>query len=233
MATTLAPPQAAANPRAAVPWKWRLQSLLSAYLPLLLMAALAGGTWWLVKNTPAADSPTEAAPARHDPDYQMHDFSLERIGADGHLRGRVEGSQLRHYPDTDTLEIDSVKLRAIGLDGSVTLASAHRGISNSDGSDMQLYGDVLVQRFELVDAAAGAVAEQPKLVVRGEFLQALANTDELRSHLPVTVTYGGTQMQAESFVYDRLHEMLNFSGRSTGRFDMSGAGKPRKAVPKK
>ena len=36
------------EPVAAAPWPMRLLDLVSAYLPLLLMATLAAGTWWLV-----------------------------------------------------------------------------------------------------------------------------------------------------------------------------------------
>lgn len=221
---TLAPPQATTRSRPAVPWIWRLQSLLSAYLPLLLMAALAGGTWWLVKNTPAADEVVELPPPRHDPDYRMHNFSLERIGKDGRLRGRVEGNELRHYPDTDTMEIDSVRLRAISEDGSITLATAHRGVTNGDGSDMQLYGDVVVQRFA-VDTT-GEPLPTPELVVRGEYLQALSDAAQLRSHLPVMIDYGGgAQLQAQTFLYDHLHGTVSYSGRTTGRFETAPNGK--------
>ena len=43
------------------PWHWRLRQAISAYLPLLLMAMLALGTWWLVQNTPSPEAPREAA----------------------------------------------------------------------------------------------------------------------------------------------------------------------------
>ena len=45
----------------ALPWHLRLRDLLSAYLPLLLMALLALSTWWLVKNTPTL-APCRPAP---------------------------------------------------------------------------------------------------------------------------------------------------------------------------
>ena len=218
---TLAPPQAVAKPREAVPWIWRLQSFLTGYLPVLMMAVLAAGTWWLVKNTPGAESPTAPVPLRHVPDYQMQGFSLERIGADGKLRMRVEGAEMRHYPDTDTVEIDSVRVRAVANDGRLLLASARRGLTNSDGSDLQMFGDVLVQTFN-VDAQ-GLPLAQPKLVVRGEFLEALSNTEVLRSHLPVVIDYGaGGELHAPSFEYDHLHGLMRLTGRSTGRFDMPG-----------
>ena len=106
------------------PWTWRAQSLLSNYLPLLLMALLAIGTWWLVKNTPLLGDAAEPAPPRHVPDYRMANFEIQRIAADGRLNVQIAGAELRHYPDTDTVEIDNVRLRAVGTDGRVLHATA-------------------------------------------------------------------------------------------------------------
>src|SRR5262245_34750675 len=53
------------KPRAGL--RMRLRELLGAYLPLLLMALLALGTWWLVKNTPRPMAGGEGVPLRHDP----------------------------------------------------------------------------------------------------------------------------------------------------------------------
>ena len=228
VATPLAAPAGAAAPRPPPPFVWRVQALLSAYLPLLLMAFLATGTWWLVKNTPSSDDPTVDAPLRHDPDYRMTGFELQRITADGHLGVRIEGTELRHYPDNDTMEIDGIRLRALGADGSVTLARASRALSNGDGSELQLMGSVQVQRFE-ADSRTGEPKAAPQLVVRGEFLQVLANSEQLRSHLPVQINYAGGEMQAQGFEFDHVRGLMKFNGRTTGRFDsmpVSAAKKP-------
>jgi len=216
--TALRPPQ---------PLVWRVQTLLSAYLPLLLMAFLASGTWWLVKNTPSSDDPTEAAPLRHEPDYRMQGFELQRIAADGQLRVRIEGTELRHYPDNDTMEIDGIRLRALGADGSVTLARASRALSNGDGSELQLMGSVQVQRFE-ADSRTGEPMAAPQLTVRSEFLQVLANTEQLRSHLPVQINYAGGELQAQGFEFDHVRGLMKLSGRTTGRFDTAPAAAAKK-----
>ena len=44
--------------------------------------------------------------------------------ADGSLRVKVQGTQMRHYPDTDTIEVDGVTINAYGPDGRVTTASS-------------------------------------------------------------------------------------------------------------
>jgi lipopolysaccharide export system protein LptC len=225
MATRLAPPRAAATPRLPQSWVWRLQSLLSSYLPLLLMAFLAIATWWLVKSTPGDEGPREDTAPRHEPDYRMQGFELRRIGTDGRLRARVEGAEMRHYPDTDTVEIDGVRLRAFAPDGSLTIATARRATSNADASDLQLLGDVQVQRFQA--GAGGQPLESPQLTVRGQFLQALVNEELLRSHLPAVLNYAGGEVHAQSFEYDHLNGRLKFAGHTTGRFDMPPADKKR------
>lgn len=195
------------------PWLWRLQGLLSNYLPLLLMAVIASGTWWLVKNTPLIDAPGELAAPRHVPDYRMANFEIQRIGADGRMHVQIAGAELRHYPDTDTVEIDKVRVQAIGPDGMLAIAEARRAISNGDGSDMQLLGDVHLRRLP-----PGAGENAPALLeVRGEFLQALSNSEILRSHLPVTIRQGGSTLNTQNFEYRHLTGQLSFTGKAQGQ----------------
>jgi lipopolysaccharide export system protein LptC len=93
-----------------------LRDALSTYLPLLLMALLALGTWWLVKNTPRTPSCPAQPAVRRDPDYTMTAFRIERFDPDGRLRVRVDGAQLRHFP-TPTARDRRARIRAIGADG--------------------------------------------------------------------------------------------------------------------
>lgn len=222
MAELAAPPSGPR--RQPQPWTWRLQALLSAYLPLLLMAGLAAFTWWLVKHAPQAEGEAKARALRHVPDYEMSGFELQHFGTDGVQKVRIAGDQLRHYPDTDTVEIDGVQVRIGGQDGSLTLATARRAISNGDGSELQLQGEVRVQRFDV--RTDGGMAERPRLEVQGEFLQVFPRIERMRSHLPVTVLSIGGELQAQSFDYDNLSGQLSFKGRSSARFDPPGRRQP-------
>ncbi|MBX3620553.1 MAG: LPS export ABC transporter periplasmic protein LptC [Rhizobacter sp.] len=188
--------------------------MLSSYLPLLMMALLALGTWWLVKNTPLSDQARASVPVRHEPDYEMHKFAVQRFTAQGPLRAQIEGDVLRHYPDTDTLEIDNVHVRAVGPDGQVTVASARRGIANGAGTEVQLLGGAQIVR----EAAPGVEA----IDFRGEFLHAFLDTERVRSHLPVTVTRGDTQVQADGMEYSHLDRLIKFTGRMRASFMPGG-----------
>ena len=139
---------------------------LRPILPLLLMAALAGATWWLVRNGPAVEVAVRPGAVRHEPDYVMTRFMVRRFGPDGALRTQIEGAVLRHYPDTDTLEVDDARIHAHAADGVVTEATARRALANGDGSEVQLLGDARVLR--------PAVGKQEAVEFRGEFFAAFS-----------------------------------------------------------
>lgn len=188
-----------------VPWRWRVAEQLSAWLPVLLMALLALGTWWLVKNTPVSATERFAAPLRHEPDYTMEDFSVQRFTAQGSLRVQLEGERLRHYPDTSTIEVDGVRIHGLAPDGGIINASARRAIANDAASELQLMGGAHVVR-EVVNGA-------PPIEFRGEFLHLFLDTERVRSHLPVVVRRDATELRADSLAYDHAARVLQLKGR--------------------
>jgi lipopolysaccharide export system protein LptC len=209
-----APP---ATPRQPLPWTRRVGELLVAYLPLLMMLLLALGTWWLVKNTVTTPPAKAERALRPDPDYTMNVFTLERFAADGRLKVRLQGDQLRHYPDTDRIEIDGARVRAIAPDGRVTLAHAERALSNGDGSEVQLIGN------------ANVTSEEPDgqtLVVRSEFLHAFLVTERLRTHLPVWVQRGSTELRAAGLRYDHGLQRLDLDGPMRATLPPAGQARP-------
>ena len=188
----------------------RAVAIASAYLPLVLLALLALGTWWLVKSTPVDETARPTLPPRHDPDYTMRGFTVQRFSAAGPLRAQIDGDVLRHFPDTDRIEIDAPRIRSLGLDGRVTRASARRAISNGDGSEVQLYGDAQVTRE--------ATATEPPMQFRGEFLHAFMNTEQVRTHLPATLTRGDTELRGDTMRYDNVARTVELKGRVHATF---------------
>jgi lipopolysaccharide export system protein LptC len=195
-------------PRVAQPWGYRVRQALSSYLPLLLMALLAASTWWLVRHTPQAPGDRAEAPPRQEPDYTMTGFAITRFAPDGRVVLRIAGEAMRHYPATDRLEIEGVRIHAIAPDGRTTDATAQRALANGDGSEVQLLGGAhVVSQLEGTEV----------LEVQGEFLHAFLRFERLRSHLPVRLRHGGTETRAGGLDYDHLQQRLQLNGpvRST------------------
>lgn len=214
------PPEHAA-PRPRQPWRHRLLQALSSYLPLLLMALLAAGTWWLVRHTPTAPGASPDKPQRVAPDYTMDGFSITRFGADGRVLLRIDGDQLRHYPATDRLEVDNVRIHAVGADGRVTEATARRALANADASEVQLLGAARV-----VSRTPGARGQADDVLeVRGEFLHAFLRFERLRSHLPVQVLRAGSEVRAGGLEYDHLSGQARLQPPVQARFT-PGARRP-------
>lgn len=186
----------------------RVWEQASIYLPVLLMAMLALGTWWLVRNAPKPLTGPQNQSTSAAPDYTMADFSVHQFDPAGRLQSVITGDEARHLPLSDTLEVDAVRTRSLAPDGTVTTATARRGISNADASEVQLWGDAVVER----KPASG----QPGLMVEGEFLHAWTQEERVKSHLPVVLTRGRDRFEGDSLDYDNLSQVVELKGRVRG-----------------
>jgi lipopolysaccharide export system protein LptC len=186
---------------------------LTIYLPIILTAALALGTYWLVRNAPRLLEPSAKEAPTHEPDFFMRGFVIKNFLPNGELRSELFGKEGRHYPDTDTMEVDQVRLRSISPDGLTTRATANRGLSNGDGTEIQLFGNAVVVR----EPATGPDGKPlPRLEFRGEFLHAYTDTERVKSNKPVTLIRGADQFTADSMDYDSQTGVANLQGRVKG-----------------
>lgn len=182
---------------------------ISIYLPVLLMALLAVATWWLVRNAPKPLRTGADQVASVDPDYTLQDFSVLQFDAAGRLQSEILGQEARHYPLSDTLEIDTVHTRSLGLEGLVTTTSAQRGISNADASEVQLWGNAKVER-------SNGRNDANVMRVEGEFLHVWTNEERVQSHLPVVLTRGDSRFTGDRLQYDNLAQVIQLEGRVKG-----------------
>lgn len=193
----------------AVGWAREAWDRLALYIPIILMALFALGTYWLVRNTPLAPVPAQTETPVHEPDYFMRRFSVKTFDPAGRLKSEVLGTEARHYPDTDTLEIDRPRIRSITPDGRETVATADRALSNGDASEVQLFGNAVVVR----DGARGGA---PRMEFRSEFLHAFLNTERIRSDRPVTLVRGTDRFSADGMDFDNVDRILDLRGRVKG-----------------
>lgn len=208
------------------PWRQvlRLWDWASIYLPLVIMATLALGTYWLVRNSPEITAPSAPKAAGHEIDYFMRKFNVKSFNEKGQLKSEVSGVEARHYADTDTLEIDQARIQSLSDSGRLVVSTANRALSNADVSQVQLSGNARVVR----EAAPGANAQAvPRLEFRGEFLHAFVNEERVTSNQPVVLIRGGDQFTAETFSYDSLSGVADLKGRVRAQL------MPGKAVPAK
>jgi lipopolysaccharide export system protein LptC len=186
---------------------------ISLYLPAILMGVLALGTYWLVRSTPLVSAPEQEPPARHEPDYFMNKFSVKTFAASGRLKSEVKGAEARHYPDTNTLEIDLVKIRSFNAEGSLIAATANHALTSGDASEVQLFGAAQVMR----DATPSQSGQpQPRIEFRSEYLHAFMATERIKSDQPVELIRGKARFTADTLDYDKLERVLQLKGHVKG-----------------
>jgi len=192
---------------------YRLADRLTLSLPIILMGLLALGTYWLARNTPNMPSISAERTLTHDPDYFMKRFSIKTFDATGRLHTEIFGTEARHFPDTDTFEVDQPRIRSFNAQGVLTVATAKRAVSNGDGSQVQLIGDAVVTR-ESSPAHGGPAG--PKMEIRGEFLHAFLQEERVLSNKPVQLSRESDRFEGDSLTYDNLARVLELKGRVRG-----------------
>jgi lipopolysaccharide export system protein LptC len=185
----------------------------SIYLPMLLMGILALGTYWLVRSTPSYVPAQSEQQLKHEHDYLMRNFSLRAFETDGRLKNELTGEEARHFPDTDTLEIEQIRVRNISSTGRISTARANRAIVNGDATEVQLLGDAEVVRESAKDKSGNLSA---RISIQSEFLHAYLETEVVKSHKPVELTRGSSKFTANAMEIDNFDHVLNLKGRVRG-----------------
>lgn len=158
----------------------QLLDRLSIYLPLIVMALLASGSWWLVRSVPALITPEANKPARQDPDYRLGDFSVKSFNASGRMTRELIGDKAQHYPATEALHIDQVRIYAENDNGARMNARSDKGVATDDGTQVTLIGNAY--------AIKHPQDTRPQIELRGERLVALPDEDRVVSADPVQIT---------------------------------------------
>jgi lipopolysaccharide export system protein LptC len=185
----------------------RLRNWVGSYLPLLLMTALALGTWWMVRNAPEGAGALSQNVPRHEPDYTLDRFTMQRFDPTGALHVVIEGDHMRHYPDDDMMEVEAIRVVSTEPDGRKLTATAKQGRAKGDGTEVWL------------DGQAQVLGEQPgelPIQINGEHLRAQPKLRRVESDSPVTVTQGNNRFDADGMIYDHDTRLLTLLGKSHG-----------------
>ena len=180
----------------------------AVYLPVLTMGLLALGSYWILRSAPEPQAPALPRPATHEPDYFMRGFSVRSHGADGALLSELSGSQVRHYPDNDVIEIDQARLLALNGSG-YTRAEARLLSTDGQQSQYLLEGAVTVERH----GSAGKAGPESSMHFAGEQLKVYAGGQRIASDLPVELTRNGNRATAQSLRYDNSTGVAELQGR--------------------
>ncbi len=201
-------------------WLARAQS----FAPLVLAGVLAGFTWWLVVSSPdVGGGARPPEPDRGTPDYELAHARLARFDVQGRLEAVIDGDRMRHYPVTQTVQIDAMRLALRHPDGRRVLAQARegewsetRGLASLTGEADVRLADVDVVPSALAGADAGEGAAVGVTRILGERLDLDTRARVLTSQQPVTVLREGSTVRAQTLRHDEPAGRTDLGGRVQG-----------------
>lgn len=178
-------------------------------MPLVIMAALAGWSYWLVRATPASRPEQSHAAQVQLPDLRLGAFELNSYDAQGKLASRVTGSQGTHHPADDSMEVNDASLwstRGSAADSRDIMASADLLWVNGPQTQYRLTGRARVEQ-------SPGQADAFPMVLRGEELFLDDAKGQINSARPVVMTQGARRLEGDRMHYERSTDLLEMHGQ--------------------
>jgi lipopolysaccharide export system protein LptC len=202
-----------------------LTRLVLRLMPLLLMALVAGSTFWLVQVNSPREQDTGPRAKKHEPDYYMERFSATELAEDGSTKMRFTGDRMVHFEDDETYEVTKPAMRAFEAARPPVTGHADLGRMNAEASVIDLFGNALVVR-----SAGPDPKQDPKMTAASEYFRVLINEDIVKTDKPVELTRGPSVMNANGLVFNNVTREVQLLGNVRGTIVMApraeSAGKP-------
>ncbi len=158
----------------------------SQLFPIILLAVLAGLTFWLQRTVDSGDAPRDRTP-RHEIDSVAENFVARRFDENGILKYQLSGPSMVHFPDDDSAELKSPLLTAFRQDAPPVTLTSDYARASSRGETVYLWDNVVATRTATPEKPA-MIARMPDLVAQPEAGTAFTNS-------PVEVTEGASWLK--------------------------------------
>ncbi|MCB5185572.1 LPS export ABC transporter periplasmic protein LptC [Methylobacillus gramineus] len=195
--------------------------------PLAVLGLLALLTLW-IDRTVQAPEPRVDGNTRHDPDYILNNFVTTKTDPSGNISHILKASEMRHYPDDDTTELENPHFTQYGAGKPPTTIEGKRGQVSSNGEVVQFRDDVRVVR--------AAFADKPEMTLTTDYLQVEPQKEIATTNRPVVITQGPKSVvRAVGMIYDKKQQTIQLNKRVRTHYESPNAGKkvskPKTAKP--
>ena len=182
----------------------------------LLALMLAGvfcafGSFWLLQVMQGDQSGGPNVNAGNEPDYIIDNFSFVRMTEAGKPRYVISGDRLIHHPADNTSDIDKPVVQSMTVQHPRMTMTAERAHVSQNQSQIDLVGNVDIQRPGAA-AAPGMAAAQP-LHITTQALTLLTDDEIAKTDKPVHLTLGSASLDAVGMVANNATQKIDLGGR--------------------
>jgi LPS export ABC transporter protein LptC len=176
------------------------------HITLVLLLALAAGSWWLAGNHGTAPSADPAGPAG-SPGYYLNDATLEQTDLSGRTTLVAHATRALQQDAGSSIALEAPTVRYRTDSGRMWLMTAQRGLLPQGRSLVELDGDVALR----AEGAGGAVVHTEHLEL--DVPAQVASTAE-----PVRIELPPHALLAGGLHADLTKETLRLEGVVHGTF---------------
>jgi lipopolysaccharide export system protein LptC len=196
-----------------------MRDRVTAIIAIVLLAALAGVTYWFSQ---AGRYAKLAAPvSKEGPDFVVSGMTLTQFDAQGRATNRLFAEAMTHYAIDDRAELQRPRYVSLRPDQPQLEARAQRALVEGGGERVLLTGNVVITR------APGPDGEPPMRLVT-EKLLALPDREQYTTDEPVEVDRGASVIRSIGMDYDNIKRTVKFHSKVRGTIEPTqprGAGR--------
>lgn len=186
-----------------------LKDVFAAAFPLGILASLAALSYWL-SIVATADPIDIGGRFRHDPDTIISHFDGISYDERGNRKAGLRGSELQHYPDDESSVIQQPFLRRFSASAEPSTVVANQAVVNSDGSEVDLTGDVKAFR----PAQGGKAA----VTLTAPHMHVLVDEERARTPGYAKIQQGSSWISGTGFDADNVTQVYHFHSNVTGNY---------------
>jgi len=184
----------------------------SQIFPLLLLAVLAGLSFWLNEAVQQVAKPAESA--RQDPDFIVDNIVVRRLDAEGNVKHTLYAVRMTHFPHDDSTHLVSPRLVS-NASANAPLTITSRTARVSSGGDNVYFEDD-------VQATRAAYGTRSELKLDTTFLHVIPDENIARTDRAVTITDAHTVATAIGLELNSETRTVKFLSQFRGTFHDPG-----------
>ena len=183
---------------------------LGTWFPLLVLAMLAGLTFWLDRVVQPQPQGRERS-LRHDPDYIVQGLSGVSRDGRGAVKHTLDARHMTHYPDDDTTHLVDPKFVTYTESRAPITVTSREATVSPNGENIYFTDNVRVVR-----AAEGGHSE---LVLETSYLHVVPDDNIAKTDRPVTIRNATAVVTASGLELNSETRRLELHGRVKGIFN--------------
>lgn len=180
----------------------------SLWLPLVVLLLLAMLSFWIERSVQISANGSQRDQA--DPEGIMENFDALRTDPAGRPQYRLSAKKLKHYSGSKLTELESPRFVLLDPKAGEVSAVAQQATVSANGNEVDLRGEVNVQR--------SARAGQSALTLRTTHLIVFPERKLLRSPGAVDVQDANLKLRAGAMEYNASQRVIKLTGRVNARY---------------